>query len=256
MKKHYFFNRHLPVLGLMLMLFGGACSGDGKVPEDETPVITLTTPEDKTSIDLSAVEVVAFTWEAKNVSGNYFVTFRTSGNQASFESFLDVTSPLVVTAAELNERLGRLGVAPEVSTPIYWSVTPYDTDIAAATEPRTIHVTRLPDNTPVVTMLLPANNTFIDLANVEFITFSWEITPAGSEVKALLGQRSDLSDGQSLPIGAAPSPLDLPAAVANELLKSYGGVPGETHILYWTILPATVELQPDTEIRTINVKIY
>jgi hypothetical protein len=105
-----------------------------------------------------------------------------------------------------------------------------------------------------VVVLQPEDGATVDLSAVAAITFAWTVTPADTPLVVLLGQRPDLSDAQSLSI-TTPSPLLLPADIANILLIGYGGKPG-TNTLYWTILFADEVLQPDTEIRTLHVVLY
>jgi hypothetical protein len=245
----------IPYLLCALLLLPLACTDDDNENGGEKktpPVITLTAPIDGFVANLSDGEDIVFKWKSVETDG-YHLVFSTQADFSKADSIKTQDTTLTLTAANLNRRLGRLGVATDERKPVYWTVQPVVANAEIKTKVRTLNITRFA--TSDVEVVLPADGATIDLKTVGNVVFEWKVTPANAKLIVLLGEKADLSDARPLSVNE-PSPLLLPADLVNELLIGYGGEPGKTHTLYWAILFADEELKPDTEIRSLHVKVY
>ncbi|MDR3184100.1 MAG: SusE domain-containing protein [Prevotellaceae bacterium] len=158
-----------------------------------TPVINLTAPANNVTFDLlTHTANVNISW-ATSAGGNitaYKLLVSTNSDLSSPTVTEDpVTSPHVVTAAELDQLASTAGVAEGAQQTFYWSVVPSNGAEPATTFIRSFTVKRA---APVITLTGPATGQVIDLGTATNVTFTWDHLTGASPYKLTWSAFEDL----------------------------------------------------------------
>ncbi|MEA5128841.1 MAG: SusE domain-containing protein [Proteiniphilum sp.] len=184
---------HILFFAIMLSVFGWhSCADDPERPRLTISEIELLVPQNSASVDLDNVLHVAFAWEEAFLVDDYQLLF---SKTESLEDpiVMDVPrTPYLITAADMNDIAGTLGVATGDNGNIYWSVQSKKITQPSVAGVNILNIKRLPPQP-----LTPARDSKIELDYETYDTevkFTWDAMPDVDSYQLVISAESDLSN--------------------------------------------------------------
>jgi len=113
--------------------------------EQEAQLISLISPDEGASIAISGSESYEFKWQSIDGVTMYKLNFSLKSDMSDPKSVAALRNPLSITGSSLDSYIADLGVESQGTATIYWSVSPWSSEVKYENEVRSFTVTRMED---------------------------------------------------------------------------------------------------------------